>query len=187
MRCLSPGGVRRGPARWPAAGASRSALTVDVLRAGLRVVEVPCELQHRVTGRDWRGQLHRAEQYRDVWLALVRRGWRPWHGAEPRPAWPATAHRRLTRAHRLCVGVALGLLLLVGLAAPNAAQPDLGPPGWVRVPRPAARTSARARSPRCCGRRTCSAAVGGVPRAAGPGGGAAHLAGPRASSRCSPC
>ena len=37
----------------------------------------------------------------------------------------------LTRAHRVCVAVALGLLLLVGLSAPNAAQPDLAPPGWV--------------------------------------------------------
>ena len=41
----------------------------------------------------------------------------------------------LTRAHRLCVGVALGLLLLVGLSRPNAAQPDLAPSGWVLVPR----------------------------------------------------
>jgi hypothetical protein len=41
----------------------------------------------------------------------------------------------LTRAHRLGVGVALGLLLLVGLSAPNAAQPDLAPPGWVPAPR----------------------------------------------------
>ena len=48
-------------------------LTVDVLRAGLRVVEVPCELQHRVTGADWRGQVHRARQYRDVALALLLR------------------------------------------------------------------------------------------------------------------
>ncbi|MDQ2755303.1 MAG: glycosyltransferase [Actinomycetota bacterium] len=48
-------------------------LTVDVLRAGLRVLEVPCDLHHRVTGRDWRAQLHRAAQYRDVWLALHRR------------------------------------------------------------------------------------------------------------------
>ena len=46
-------------------------LTVDVLRAGLRVLEVPCELQHRVSGTDWRSQLHRAAQYRDVWLALA--------------------------------------------------------------------------------------------------------------------
>lgn len=49
-------------------------LTVDVLRSGGRVVEVPCELHHRVTGRDWRGQLHRARQYRDVWWALALRG-----------------------------------------------------------------------------------------------------------------
>jgi glycosyltransferase involved in cell wall biosynthesis len=45
-------------------------LTVDVLLAGLRVLEVPCELHHRVSGSDWRGQLHRARQYRDVALAL---------------------------------------------------------------------------------------------------------------------
>jgi Glycosyl transferase family 2 len=48
-------------------------LTVDVLLAGMRVVEVPCELHHRVTGSDWRGQVHRARQYRDVALALARR------------------------------------------------------------------------------------------------------------------
>ncbi|WP_406832921.1 glycosyltransferase family 2 protein [Pedococcus sp. KACC 23699] len=48
-------------------------LTVDVLLAGLRVEEVPCELHHRVTGKDWRSQLHRARQYRDVALALARR------------------------------------------------------------------------------------------------------------------
>ena len=48
-------------------------LTIDVLRAGLRVLEVPCELQHRVTGSSWRGQVHRARQYRDVWLALADR------------------------------------------------------------------------------------------------------------------
>lgn len=48
-------------------------MTVDVLLQGLRVLEVPCELVHRVTGSDWRGQLHRARQYRDVWLALASR------------------------------------------------------------------------------------------------------------------
>jgi hypothetical protein len=48
-------------------------LTVDVLMAGLQVEEVPCELHHRVTGADWRGQVHRAKQYRDVALALARR------------------------------------------------------------------------------------------------------------------
>lgn len=48
-----------------------TAMTIDVLRAGLRVVEVPCDLHHRVTGADWRGQLHRAQQYRDVRRALA--------------------------------------------------------------------------------------------------------------------
>ena len=48
-------------------------LTIDVLRSGRRVVEVPCDLHHRVTGRDLRSQLHRAAQYRDVWLALAAR------------------------------------------------------------------------------------------------------------------
>lgn len=48
-------------------------LTVDVLLAGLRVVEIPCDLHHRVTGSDWHGQLHRARQYRDVGRALVQR------------------------------------------------------------------------------------------------------------------
>ncbi|WP_432482886.1 glycosyltransferase [Kineococcus esterisolvens] len=51
-----------------------TALTIDLLRAGHRVAEVPCELHHRVTGTDLRAQLHRAAQYRDVALALVRRG-----------------------------------------------------------------------------------------------------------------
>jgi glycosyltransferase involved in cell wall biosynthesis len=48
-------------------------LTVDVLLAGMKVREVPCELHHRVTGTDLRSQLHRAAQYRDVGLALARR------------------------------------------------------------------------------------------------------------------
>ena len=78
MRCVGPRAV---DAATPLARGwgVETALTVDVLRAGLTVLEVPCELQHRVSGSDWRGQLHRAGQYRDVWLALVARGWRPWH------------------------------------------------------------------------------------------------------------
>jgi glycosyltransferase involved in cell wall biosynthesis len=48
-------------------------LTIDLILAGFRVIEVPCELHHRVTGSDFGGQLHRAEQYRDVWRALIAR------------------------------------------------------------------------------------------------------------------
>jgi hypothetical protein len=36
----------------------------------------------------------------------------------------------LTGAHRLCVGLAVALLLLVGASGPNAAMPDLAPRGW---------------------------------------------------------
>ncbi|WP_331272293.1 glycosyltransferase [Motilibacter aurantiacus] len=49
-------------------------LTVDLLRRGLRVREVDVELRHRATGNDWRGQLHRARQWRDVARALRERG-----------------------------------------------------------------------------------------------------------------
>jgi hypothetical protein len=80
MRCLSPEAYDAGSPLARGWGVE-TALTVDVLRAGLPVLEVPCELQHRVSGSDWRGHLHRAGQYRDVWLALVRRGWRPWQRA----------------------------------------------------------------------------------------------------------
>jgi glycosyltransferase involved in cell wall biosynthesis len=48
-------------------------LTIDLIMAGYQVIEVPCELHHRVTGSDLGGQLHRAGQYRDVWLALLQR------------------------------------------------------------------------------------------------------------------
>lgn len=50
-------------------------MTIDVLRAGLTVREVPVDLHHRVTGKDLRAKLHRAAQFRDVWRALrSRRG-----------------------------------------------------------------------------------------------------------------
>lgn len=38
------------------------AMTVDAVRAGLRVVEVPVAMEHRPTGRDARGFLHRGRQ-----------------------------------------------------------------------------------------------------------------------------
>jgi glycosyltransferase involved in cell wall biosynthesis len=50
-----------------------AALTVDALRAGYRVVEVPCAVDHRRTGRDLAGFLHRARQGLDVAGALARR------------------------------------------------------------------------------------------------------------------
>lgn len=48
-------------------------MTIDLVWAGMRVREVECDLQHRVTGRDFKAQLHRAAQYRDVARALAAR------------------------------------------------------------------------------------------------------------------
>ncbi|NKY21750.1 glycosyltransferase family 2 protein [Cellulomonas denverensis] len=48
-------------------------MTIDLLRKGFVAVEVPCDLRHRPSGTDLRGQLHRAAQYRDVQLAVAAR------------------------------------------------------------------------------------------------------------------
>ncbi|NMR21117.1 glycosyltransferase [Cellulomonas fimi] len=48
-------------------------MTIDLLRQGFVAVEVPCDLRHRPSGTDLRGQLHRAAQYRDVMIAIGNR------------------------------------------------------------------------------------------------------------------
>ncbi len=48
-------------------------LTIDVARAGFRIVEVPAELGHSETGRDVAGFRHRGRQFLDVAKALVGR------------------------------------------------------------------------------------------------------------------
>lgn len=56
-------------------------MTIDLLRAGLRVAELEVDLQHRASGTDVAGQLHRARQLKDVSRALVARGLvRSWLG-----------------------------------------------------------------------------------------------------------
>lgn len=49
-------------------------MTIDALRAGLRVSEIEIDLRHRATGTDLGAQLHRAAQLRDVTRALAARG-----------------------------------------------------------------------------------------------------------------
>lgn len=49
-------------------------LTIDLLRQGYRIREVEVPLHHRVTGADWRAQLHRGRQWLDVARALATRG-----------------------------------------------------------------------------------------------------------------
>jgi glucosyl-3-phosphoglycerate synthase len=49
-------------------------MTIDLLRAGLRVKEIEVDLRHRATGTDLAAQLRRARQLRDVTRALTARG-----------------------------------------------------------------------------------------------------------------
>ena len=50
-----------------------TALSIDALQAGARVVETDVDLRHRPTGRRLRGFAHRARQGRDIASALWRR------------------------------------------------------------------------------------------------------------------
>ncbi len=52
-------------------------MTVDAIRAGYSVIEVKLDLEHRATGRSWRGFAHRSRQLVDfvaVWLSRRLRG-----------------------------------------------------------------------------------------------------------------
>jgi glycosyltransferase involved in cell wall biosynthesis len=72
QRCLTRAAFDA--ARPIAAGfGAETALTIDLLRKGMRVTEVEVPLAHRATGTDWRAQLHRARQFADVSRALARR------------------------------------------------------------------------------------------------------------------
>ncbi|MEO7446649.1 MAG: glycosyltransferase [Humibacillus sp.] len=73
LRCLSPAAVAAATPFARGWGVEVG-MTVDVLDAGLVMIEVPCTATHRFVGTDWRAQVHRAAQYRDIALAIgVRR------------------------------------------------------------------------------------------------------------------
>jgi hypothetical protein len=70
QRCLTRAAFEA--ARPLAAGFGvETALTIDLLKAGMRVTEVEVPLAHRATGNDWRSQAHRARQFADVARALA--------------------------------------------------------------------------------------------------------------------
>lgn len=50
-----------------------TALTIDALRKGYRIVEVPLPLTHRASGRDLAGFVHRGRQFWDITKAVWRR------------------------------------------------------------------------------------------------------------------
>lgn len=76
QRVLSVGALR--DVRPLAAGFGvEAAMTVDAARAGLRILEVPCDLTHRRTGRNLRGFVHRGRQAIHIGRALMVRALRP--------------------------------------------------------------------------------------------------------------
>jgi glycosyltransferase involved in cell wall biosynthesis len=87
QRCLTREAFEAARPLAPRFGAE-TGLTIDLLRRGLRVVEVEVPLAHRATGGDWRSQLHRARQLADVAQALAARSafvppWRSGHRGGP--------------------------------------------------------------------------------------------------------
>jgi hypothetical protein len=113
-----------------------TAMTADAARASLRISEAPIDLEHRATGRDLRGFLHRGRQLRDILLAFGpqgrnHRGLRlplvGWVAAVAQPSLlPLAAigvaddlwsgEERGFRAH-LGAGATTGVLKLVGIPA----------------------------------------------------------------------
>ncbi|HVB45290.1 MAG TPA: glycosyltransferase [Streptosporangiaceae bacterium] len=82
QRCLTRAAFEA--ARPLAAGwGAETGLTIDVLRNGMRVVEVQVPLAHRATGKDLAAQLHRARQFVGVARALAAR--QPWRQAARGP------------------------------------------------------------------------------------------------------
>jgi glycosyltransferase involved in cell wall biosynthesis len=70
QRCLTRAAFEAARPLAPGFGVE-TGLTIDLLRQGMRIVEVEVPLGHRATGGDWRSQLHRARQFADVGRALA--------------------------------------------------------------------------------------------------------------------
>jgi glycosyltransferase involved in cell wall biosynthesis len=72
QRALRPGVLRRLLPFAPGFGIE-TGMTIDALRAGLDVVEIPLDLEHRATGKSVRGFVHRGRQARDALRAYASR------------------------------------------------------------------------------------------------------------------
>jgi glycosyltransferase involved in cell wall biosynthesis len=70
QRCLTRAAFDAAQPLAPGFGVE-TGLTVDLLRKGFPIEEVEVPLSHRATGTDWRSQLHRGRQFRDVARALA--------------------------------------------------------------------------------------------------------------------
>jgi glycosyltransferase involved in cell wall biosynthesis len=70
QRCLTRAAFEAARPLAPGWGVE-TALSIDLYRIGMRIVEVEVPLAHRATGGDWRAQVHRAHQFADVARALA--------------------------------------------------------------------------------------------------------------------
>jgi hypothetical protein len=75
QRAMRPGVLRRLLPFAPGFGIE-TGMTIDAIRAGLRVVEVELDLDHRATAKSVRGFVHRGKQARDALRAYGSRRWR---------------------------------------------------------------------------------------------------------------
>jgi Glycosyl transferase family 2 len=66
QRCLTRAAFEAARPLAPGWGVE-TGLTIDLLRQGMRVVEVEVPMAHRPTGNDWAAQVHRARQF--AWVA----------------------------------------------------------------------------------------------------------------------
>ena len=96
QRCLTREAFEEARPLAPGFGVE-TGLTIDVLRGGMRVVEVEVPLEHRATGTDLRAQLHRAHQFADVARALAVREL----GPTLNRAWRGVAGRTRSTGHEL--------------------------------------------------------------------------------------
>jgi hypothetical protein len=82
QRCLTRLAFEAARPLAPGWGAE-TGLTIDLLRKGMRIVEVEVPLAHRATGKDFSSQVHRARQLLGVARALAER--QRWRQATGRP------------------------------------------------------------------------------------------------------
>lgn len=48
-------------------------MTVDLVQSNLRILEVPIDIRHRVTGRDYAGFKHRGKQFWDILMVILQK------------------------------------------------------------------------------------------------------------------
>jgi hypothetical protein len=109
------------------------AMTIDALRAGLRVVEVEVDLHHNPTGKDLSGILHRARQARAIARELSRRkAWRPTPNGSQDAEAPGDGRRPTHRSRAAETPGDAGSPARGSRAAETPG--DAGSPGWEGSP-----------------------------------------------------